>query len=708
VWFAELADLRQPDLVVSRVAEVLGVDEEPGRPLAETLADTLRPRRLLLALDNCEHLVEACAILSRRVLASSPGVRLLVTSREPLRVEGETAWEVPPLPVESADAGSAAGKACGDGAVRLFADRAAACRPGFEVGPDNAETVAAICRALDGLPLAIELAAARVRVLSVEQIRARLGDRFALLAEGDRAGLPRQRTLSATIGWSYDLLTGAERALFRRVSVFAGWSLEMAETVCSGGEVPAKDVFGLMAALVDKSLVMLEPELLGQARYRMLDSIREYAAARLAEAGESAALHVRLRDYILRTAEDSLAVGMAGDLVSWPDRVDCSRRYDAESGTVSQVLARCLAQGDAETGLRICVAVSPRWVVWGTFAEGSEWLNSFLALDAAAVARGIRGAALVARAQLALASDPAAAASWARRGLRLCRDAGDSRWIAAALNVLSEVALRVGHVEESIACADEALLVARSADDGWNEGYALGTRAAIAARQGKLAEARQLAEASVTVMRRIDQQWGVGRALLGLGDLARLRARPGEAHSRYVEALAIFRQVGARPQMARSLAGLGRVAMDLRAPEQARLHLTRSIQLSQDTGSRLGISRGLEAFAALAIQQNLPERAVKLGAAATALRQAAGLPPVPDARTDSYLAPARHLGKPAVARLWAQGLAMSSETAVALAVGPLPQAAPAGNSPALAIVPASQTAGPQRGPVSPDQSSTPL
>jgi predicted ATPase len=388
VWFVELADLRQPDLVVSKVAEVLGVDEEPGRRLADTLADALRPRQLLLALDNCEHLVEACAALGRRVLTSSPGVRLLVTSREPLRVAGETVWEVSPLPVEPAGTGSADGEACGEGAVRLFADRAAACRPGFAVGPDNAEAVAAICRALDGLPLAIELAAARVRVLSVEQIRARLDDRFALLAEGDRAGLPRQRTLSAAIGWSYDLLTSAERALFRRVSVFAGWSLEMAEIVCSGGEVPAGDVFGLMAALVEKSLVMLEPEVLGQARYRMLDSIRKYAAVRLAAAGEPAALHVALRDYVLRTAEDSLTVGMAGDLVPWPARVDCSRRYDIESGTVSQVLAWCLAQGDSETGLRICVAVSPRWIAWGTFAEGGEWLDSLLALDAVAVAGG--------------------------------------------------------------------------------------------------------------------------------------------------------------------------------------------------------------------------------------------------------------------------------------------------------------------------------
>jgi len=481
----------------------------------------------------------------------------------------------------------------------------------------------------------------------------------------------------------------------------------MAEIVCSDGEVPAGDVFGLMAALVEKSLVMLEPEVLGQARYRMLDSIREYAAARLAEAGESAALHVALRDYVLRTAEDALTVGMAGGLVPWPDRVDCSRRYDVESGTISQVLAWCLAHNDAETGLRICIATSPRWIAWGTFGEGGEWLDSFLALETGSVAGRILGAALVTRAQLALAVDPAVAECRARDGLKLCRDAGDSRWMAAALNILSETALRVGQAQEAMTCADEAVAVARSAGDGWNEGYALGTRAAIAARVGKLAEARQLAEASVTVMRRIDQQWGAARALLGLGDLARLESRPGEAHSRYVQALAIFREVGARPQMARCLAGLGRVAMDLDAPEQARRHLTQSIQLSQDTGARLGVARGLEAFAALAVQECLPKRAVRLAAAAMALRQAAGLPPLPGARTESYLASARHLGEPAVARLWAQGLAMSSEAAVALAVDPPRQAAPAGSGPALAIVRAPETAGQHPCPPPPDQSSAP-
>jgi len=556
-WFVELADLRQPELVASRVAAVIGVSEEPGRPLLDTLAEALRPRRLLLALDNCEHLIDACAQLGQRLLASSPGLRLLSTSREPLRIAAETAWEVPPLAVAPDDAERLAKDAHRYEAIRLFAERAAASRPGFTLGPGNAADVAAICRALDGMPLAIELAAARVRVLSPEQIKARMDDRFGLLTAGDRTAAPRQQTLRATIEWSHELLDPAERILFRRLSVFAGWSLEMAEQVCADDEIPAGDVLGLLAALVDKSLVGTEPAVLGQVRYRMLDTIREYAAVRLAETGEAGPFRHRLRDYSLQTAEHNGALGLARIPASWPDRVDALRRYDVEAGNVARVLTWCLEDADAETGLRICAAVSPCWIVWGTFAEGREWLDSFLALDTEGVPAGVRGAATVVRAQLALPSDPAAAESLVRAGLELCREAGDEFWTAVGLNLLTEITLHTGRTGEAAASADEALAIAQAADDGWNEGYALGTRAALAAGAGQLREAEQLARASVAVMRRIDQQWGAARALLGLGDLARLRGHPGEAHSRYVEALPVLQEVGARPEIARCLAGLG-------------------------------------------------------------------------------------------------------------------------------------------------------
>ena len=695
VWFVELADLRQPDLVVSRIAAVIGITEEAGRPLLETLGDALRPRRMLLALDNCEHLLDACAQVCRHVLASAPGLRLLNTSREPLSVAAETIWRVPPLSVAPAGADPAAAAPGAERyeAVRLFADRAGASKPGFTVGPDNVAAITAICRALDGMPLAIELAAARVRALSVEQIVARLDDRFGLLTAGDRSAAPRQRTLRAAIEWSYELLTDPERALFRRLSIFSGWSLEMAEQVCADEEIPAAEVLGLTAALVDKSLVVLDPELLGQARYRMLDTIREYAALRLAQADEAATFRSGFRDYAIRTSEHNLALGMARIEASWPDRVDVFRRYDVDAGNVIQILNWCLEQGDAEAGMRICAAVSPCWIVWGTFGEGGEWLRSFLALDMTGVPARVQGAATVVRGQLTLSSDPATAWALGTEGLKLCREADDRYWVAVGLNLLAEIALHTGRIDEAAVSADEALAIAQAAGDGWNEGYALGTRAAIAARRGMLREAEQQATASVAVMRRIDQQWGAARALLGLGDLARFRNHPGEAHGWYVEALAILREIGARPEIARCLAGLGRVAMDLGAIEQARRHLTRSLRLSHATGSRIGVARGLEAFAALTGHEGRSELAVQLAAAAAALREAAGLPPLSGARVEAYLAQARRLGDATVARLWASGQALTSEAAVALALdAPAPSAAmpsgkgPAGENPALTVV----------------------
>ena len=564
-WFVDLGDLRQPDLVVSRIASVIGVSEEPGRPLLETLADALASRQMLLALDNCEHLIESSARVCQRLLASAPGLRLIATSREPLRVAAETVWQVQPLSVAPVGA-SAPEDVDRYEAIRLFAERAAASLSGFAVTPANVAVVAALCRALDGIPLAIELAAARVRALSVEQIFARLVDRFSLLTTGSRGAPPRQQTLRAAIDWSYGLLTGPEQVLLRRLSVFAGWSLEMAEQVCSDNYIQAADILDLITALVDKSLVVRETEVLGQARYRLLDTIREYAAVCLVEAGESPVFRGRLRDYTMAVAEDSLAVGMALAPAPWSARVDVFRRYDVEMGNVWQVLTHCLADTDVETGLRICTAVRPCWLVRGTFAEGTEWLDSFLALDVPDVSPEIRGAALIGRAQLALSSDRTAAEPAAEEGLELCRGAKDDFWTASGLNLLAEIALHTGRIDEAASCADEALSVAQAAGDGWNEGYALGVRAAIAGLQGRLREAQQLAKASIAVMRRIDQQWGVARGLLGLGDLARVRRDPDDAHSRYLEALAILREIDARPEIARCLAGLGRVAMELGRP----------------------------------------------------------------------------------------------------------------------------------------------
>ena len=608
----------------------------------------------------------------------------MATSQEPLRIPQESVRQVTPLAVPPPDAPRDAAELARFEAVQLFADRAAAARPGFAITERNAMAVAAICRALDGVPLAIELAAARVSVLSAEQIAARLGDRFTLLGPGDRTAPPRQRTLRATIEWSHDLLSPAEQTLLRRLSVFSGWSLEMAEQVCAdetvsaGAAVPVEDVVALLAGLVDKSLVVLEPEVLGQARYRMLDSIRAYAAQRLAEAGESAPAQLRLRDYVLAVCEHNEAVGMATIPSGWPLVVAVFRRYDVDVGNLRQVLSRCLASGDAEAGLRICAAVRPSWIVRGSFDEGESWFARFLGLGHEGVPDPVLGTALIGRAQLSLPNDPARAREWAQAGLELCRAAGLLIWAATAQNVLAETALQTGQLAESAQWAAKALATAREAGNAWNEGYALGTQAALAAAEGRLRQAQLLGEAALEVMSGIDQRWGVARTLLGLGALARLRRDPAGAMDCYQAALPIFREVDSRPDIARCLAGIGRVALGQGQLTVARSHLAESLGLSRLTGARIGVARGLEAFAALCAREGQDRLAVLLMGAATALREAAGLPPPASGRTQQYLDAARGLGPEALSELWERGRALTPDAAVSMALesGPEPDGGP--------------------------------
>ena len=690
-WFIELGDVRQPDGVVSRVASIVGVDEERGRPLLETLAEALRPRTMLLALDNCEHLIDACAQLCQRLLASSAGLRIIVTSREPLRVAAEAVWQVQPLSLPPPDAVADPAELRNYESVRLFAERAAAAHPGFDLSAANAGSIATICRTLDGVPLAIELAAAWVRALSADQVAARLDDRFQLLTSGDRTAPARQRTLRAAIDWSHDLLDASEQVLLRRLAVFSGWSLEMAEQVCADADLPAAAVLDLIASLVDKSLVVVEPEALGQSRYRLLDTIRDYAAQRLADAGEVTAIRARLRDYVLHVVEHNAAIGMALIPAPWSARVDVFRRYDIDADNALGVLDQCLADGDATTGLRICTAIRPCWLVRGSYAEGAERFDSFLAIEPSRVPAGVRGPALIGRAQLALSSDPAGAESWARAGLELCRVAGGEVWTAVALNLLAEITLHTGRPAEAEALAGEALSLARSVGDRLSEGYALGTRAAAVAHRGGLREAQQLAEAAITVMREIDHQWGVARTLLGLGELARLRGDADAARRCYLEALPVLREIDSRPETARCLAGLGRLAMDQGSIAQAREHLAESIRLSRATGARIGVARGLEAFASLAVLEDRGDRAVQLIGAAAALREAAHLPRLPGSRTDRYFAAARSFGEPAIAQFWATGFGMTSDAAVAMELDVPAQAGP-GSRPDGERVPAGHPA----------------
>ncbi|GAA3748828.1 putative ATPase/DNA-binding CsgD family transcriptional regulator [Spinactinospora alkalitolerans] len=665
VWLAELADVRTRDEVVSRIASAVGVREETGREPGATLQDALRPRRLLLVLDNCEHVIDDVAAVSRSVLDFCPSVSLLLTSREPVRIGGESVWRVPPLSLPQRHGDADPGES---EAVRLFVERARSCAPDFAVTPERLRTVAGICRRLDGIPLGIELAAARVRLLSLPQIADRLSDRFRFLTSGDRGAPARQRTLRAVIDWSHALLSDAERVLLRRLSVFSGWNLELAEQVCCDELLPKVDVLDLITSLVDRSLVTVVGEQRGRVRYRLLDTIRHYAAERLAEAGEEVALRTRHREQMLRIAED-----LADDVghrtgLPWSQRLLLWQQAVAEYDNLRASLNWSVSRDDVEEGLRLCVAMRPFWMANGHFAEGICWTDRLLAMDGASgVGEALRGRAMVRRAELAWEQpDHARAREIGEEGLRLCREAGDDPSVALALNTLAMIDVRGRRYDRARRRLAEVTELTRGIGDRWNEGIARGILGALAAREGSLDAADAHYEAAMAILRDSDHRWGVGRTLIGRGTVAEARGDLLDADRYFREALDILRGVGASPELARCLAGVGRVAARQGATRQAYDYLSESLLMSHGTGQRMGVARCLSAIAGVAAGQGLAEEAHRIAGAAAAIRERAGFPPSASARP--AVAEESAVDSRTLDSRWEQGRGLSVEESVAAAL----------------------------------------
>src|SRR5436190_7722393 len=666
-WLVELADGHGP--VAQAVATTLGVREEQGVPLAQTLAEALRSRHILLLLDTCEHQVSDCATLVQLLLARCPWLRIIATSREPLRVRGETVWRVPPLdlpPDGARDAELAAHEA-----VRLFAARAAGARPGFALTSDNTASVARLCRTLDGIPLGIELSAARVRALSVEQIEGRLRDRFQLLNSGDRTAPLRQQTLRATVDWSYELLDEAEQMLLRRLATFSGWNLDMAEQVCSDEAIGAEEVLGLLISLIDKSLVVLDGEAAGDARYRLLDTIREYAAERLEAAGEKDALALRHRDCILALVEETVGGMFNRGEPPWPVRRAVFRRGIAEYGNFRIALATSLAHGQADEGLRLGIGLRNMWLPHGDARDAATWLDRFLVPPGGEVAPSVRGRALAVRAEIAFdLQDYDTLVRCATESLELSRASGDDFPVPTALRVISQAAARAGRTGEAVAYIEEAVEAADAAGNDWEAGLTQATKAAIAVRQGKLKSAQRAYETALEVLAD-NNRWGVAQVEYGMGTLARTRGDAEMAVRYYTDAMAIFRELDAWPEIARCQAGIGWIAVTTGDYDQAQESLAEALRLNQVGGQRLGIARGLEAFAALAAARQQPERAARLAGAACQLRESLGYGTGIGPRIEEVLEFARGLlGASAAAALFAEGRETVAEDAVGFALGP--------------------------------------
>ena len=622
VWFVELAPVADARQVVQAVASVLGVKEEPGRPLVEVLVTQVQDRQQLLLLDNCEHLVSACAELVNVLFQAAPQLRVLATSREPLHVVGETNYQVPPLSVPDPSMKQGPGVLTESEAMHLFIERARAVQPRFVPTHQNAEQVAAICQRLDGIPLALELAAARMRALAVAEIAARLSDRFRLLTGGAETVLPRQQTLRACIDWSYELLSGTERALLSRLSVFAGgFTLAAAEAVGAGREIEHAHVFDLLAQLVDKSLVEIDA---GTGRYRLLETVRQYAQERLNEAGDGEEVRARHVDFFLALAEET-----APDLVG-PEPAQSLMRLADERENLLLAHRHCANGADgAEKGLRLAHALTHLWHANGRMELGFSMTVEALTCAGSAASERLRGKVL-----------------------------GDAAYLSCLL----------GRYAETTAYAQEKLAIARTAADAKGASVAHYWLGAASMAEGDRPAARRHLEDAVALSRELGHGGSLAGALSGLADVIRADGELDTARSLYREALELFREAGERSSVAITLINLAIVAIASADHARARELLREAATITAEIRSKRVEQLVLEILAQLWASVGEWARATHLDAAAAARLAEMGLrrSPVDEQSRAQMMAKARNaLGEAGFATAQSSGRAASFEETLA-------------------------------------------
>jgi non-specific serine/threonine protein kinase len=629
VVLVELASVASPELVPQSVAAALGLSPRAEQDWLNRLVDVLRHRRLLMILDNCEHLVDACAELAHALLRQCDEVRILATSRKPLHIGGETIWRVSSLELPAVDKVQLIEELAECESVRLFTERAAAVLPGFNVTPLNARAVARVCRRLDGIPLALELAAARLPVLSEEQLGDRLDNALGLLSAGSRVAPPRHQTLRATLDWSYGLLPESEQLLFRRLGVFAGgWSLESAEAVCAGSGIGRDDVLEFLARLVDKSLVVSEVSAGKSARYRQLETVRQLAASLLSSKGESE----RQRDAHLR----------------W--FVDAARRANAKSAgwhiwfawffqeidNIRAALDWAIHTGNTEAGLRLGTSLSPFWSFGsGVYAaEGLARLEAMLSLPDAAQYQAEYAAGLVVQGNLirVCGGDLNLARLLGERGLALTRTQADARALNLALRLVGSIALAQRDEQASLALYQESLDMTVGADDTW--------------------------------------RWEHGKSLSLLGFHKSWFGDFSTAPIYLEESTRILRAEGDRLTLAETLGYLAEVALQGGRMQEARAYSRETLDLATAVGSVPTLARALDTVLRLAAADERFEDVIRLDGALRMMRPMAGVTGrAYRSASRSVVDHARQqFGSERAAELSTQGAALSMTEAVALGI----------------------------------------
>ena len=669
VWLVELAPISEQELVPKVLAEVLEVPERPAESLADTLAEVLQSRKLLLVLDNCEHLLEATARLVDSLLDSCPFLRILATSREALGVEGELRRPVPPLSVPEPQGSVSLEELEAYESARLFVERANERDPSFSLNPHNALAVAEICRMLEGIPLALELAAARVGTLSVEQISERLEASLELLTRGGRTAMPRHRTLKGALDWSHELLSDPERKVFRKLSTFAGgWALEASEAVASGEGLAESEVLDLLSGLVEKSLVEAKGSDEAGTRYRLLEPVRQYALEKLEESGEVEAAKRAHAQYFLALSEEAEPELLGPRETQWYERLE------EEHDNIRAALSWSLGGADPELGLRLAGAIWWFWHRHGHLREGLRWLEEGLTEggEASAIARAkaLAGIGWLTFGQ----GDRGRMRESATEGLSVSAEAGlGGDYRARFLNLLGHSSWQEGNYEKAMKLAEESLALSREASDVGSMAESLLILGnTFVYRLGGQEQARAYFEEGLAVSRGEFGSPSVSRALLNAVGLTFLLQRNLErATALAEETLALSQASGDRTLLPLPLNDLGWVALlrdDLKRAEA--LH-KESLALSKELGGSHRTFVFLEGLACDAGAKGEAERAARLFGAAQALREATGFPLEAAMRSleEPYFVGARsQLEESAWTKAWGEGRAMSMEAAIEYAL----------------------------------------
>ena len=677
VFFVALARARDPGAVVSAIAQALGLREVEGRSLLESLKDALRDKDVLLVLDNFEQVIGAAPLLVE-LLAACPRLKLLVTSRAVLHVRGEKEFPVPPLALPDPRRRPALDVLSQHAAVQLFIERALDVRPDFALTDENAAAVAEICTRLDGLPLALELAAARAKLLSPWALLARLDNRLELLTAGPRDLPARQQTLRATIAWSYDLLEPEEQALFRRLAVFVGGcTLEAAERVLGDGywvmdgreppyPPPIADVLDGLAALVDNSLLRHEARGSSDPRFIMLETIREFALGQLMASGEGDGVRRRHAGYFLTLAETAEAELQGTDQGKWLTRLE------VEHDNLRAALRWCIECGEAAPALRLAGALSRFWNLRGYVGEGRGWLESALALVGAGDRTAARAKALTRAAEAARRQgDYARARSLLEESIAIWTELGDKRGLAYALHGLGQVALNQGDYATAHGTLKQSVTLFRDVGDTWGVSGSLGSLGDVALSKGNYTAARSIYEEVLQTARRCAYTGRIAGALSDLGELARLQGDYERAATLYNESLTLGRYLGNKVGVANALHNLGHVALHKRRHGRAAQLFAESLRTFRELGDKRGIAASLASVAGVAGARGQAERAARLLGAAEALLDAISgrLPPTDRAEFERNTAVARaQLDEAEYAAAWAEGRAMSLEQALVYAL----------------------------------------